>query len=186
MKCKDCGMESGEYLLCKDCYYKSKDGHIDKRKKKTKFKDSVIKGKLAETIVEEMFFAMDYRVFRFGMENTLPGFMNRYFPKKGEVAEQVRKMPDFIIVKDSQIAFIEVKYRTNGKFDFKKHYGQRQYPYKNAYFILVTPKHILIQKASELEKGKNFIYLINCKDFETDRETILEYITFCKKFFGNC
>lgn len=214
MVCKSCGKESGKYDLCKACYYDVEDGKIDKCKcgdfkdseynlcmncykkskqnnqetqKKSKISDSSIKGRLAEAIIEEMFLAMGYRVFRFGMENTVPGFGDRYLPRKGDVADEVRKMPDFIVVKDSQIAYIEVKYRTNGEFDFNSHYTKKGgYTYQNAYFILVTPKHIKIQKASELEKGEDFIFLNKCKDFETDKEIILQYIKFCEKFFGNC
>lgn len=184
-KCKCGNFKDSEYNLCKDCYKKSKqDQDIQK---KTKISDSSIKGRLAEAIVEEMFLAMGYRVFRFGMENTVPGFGDRYLPRKGDVADEVRKMPDFIVVKDSQIAYIEVKYRTSGEFDFKSHYTKKGgYPYQNAFFILVTPKHIKVQKASELEKGEEFIFLNKCKDFETDKEIILQYIEFCKKFFGNC
>jgi len=214
--CKSCGEESGKYDLCKSCYYDFEDGLIDKCKcgnfkdseydlckdcykkskqnnketqKKSKISDSSIKGRLAEAIVEEMFLAMGYRVFRFGMENTVPGFGDRYLPRKGDVADEVRKMPDFIVVKDSQVTYVEVKYRTKGEegFDFNSYYAKKRgYPYKNAYFILVTPKHIKVQKASELEKGEGFIFLNKCKEFETDKEIILQYIEFCKKFFGNC
>ncbi|MFP3950476.1 MAG: hypothetical protein ACLFUZ_05325 [Candidatus Micrarchaeia archaeon] len=211
-KCKFCGEECGTYELCRSCYYDAQDGEIDKCKcgkykdseyalcfdcykksnsgknyKKSKIHDSSIKGRLAEAIIEEMFISMGYDVFRFGMENTLPGFSNRFLPKKGEVANQVRKMPDFIVVKDSHVSFVEVKYRTNEEFDFKEQYSREGgYPYPNAYFILVSPKHIRIQKASELEKGKDFMWLGSCKDFETDKEIIKQYIEFCKKFFGNC
>ncbi|MBI4148923.1 hypothetical protein HY491_00600 [Candidatus Woesearchaeota archaeon] len=121
------------------------------------------------------------------MENTVPGFGHRYLPRKGEVANEVRKMPDFIVVKDSQIAYVEVKYRTSGEFDITKYYEEKGgYPYNNAYIILITPRAILIQKASLLKKGERFIYLNNCKDFETDKEIIIQYVGFCKKFFGNC
>lgn len=211
--CKSCGEESGKYDLCKSCHYDFEDGLIDKCKcrnykdseydlclncykkskqskesrKKSKISDSSIKGKLAEAIVEEMFLSMGYRVFRFGMENAVPGFGDRYLPRKGDVADEVRKMPDFIVVRDSQIAYIEVKYRTSGEFDINDYYKDKGgYPYNNAYIILITPRAILIQKASLLKKEKNFIYLKNCKDFETDKEIILQYIEFCKKFFGNC
>ena len=61
--------------------------------------DSSIKGRLAEAIIEEMFISWGYRVFRFGMENTIPGFEDRELPKKGGVADEVRKMPGFIVVK---------------------------------------------------------------------------------------
>lgn len=210
-ECKNCGEESSKYPLCLSCYYDYEDKKIDKCKcgnykdagyelcvecykkskskgsqKKTHISDSAIKGRLAESIVEEMFLAMGYRVFRFGMENTVPGFSDRVLPRKGVVASHVRKMPDFIIVKDTNIAYIEVKYRTCGEFDFKKYYTQKGgYPYPNAYFVLITPKYIKIQKASELEKGESFIYLGKCKDFETDKSIILKYRKLCMKFFGN-
>lgn len=184
-KCKCGGYKDSEYELCLDCYKKSKSGSGER--KKIKISDSSIKGRLAEAIVEEMFLALGYRVFRFGMENTVPGFSDRYLPKTGEVANQVRKMPDFIIVKDTLIAFIEVKYRTNGEFDFNEYYKSRgKYPYPNAYFVLITPKHIKVQKTEQLETGKDFVYLGSHEDFSADKEIILQYIEFCKKFFGNC
>lgn len=186
-KCKCGRYKSFEYDLCNECFKAQKRQNGDTSRKKKKISDSGIKGRLAEAIIEEMFLAMDYRVFRFGMENTVPGFSDRYLPKQGEVANQVRKMPDFIIVKDSQIAFIEVKYRTNGEFDFSDYYKTRgKYPYPNAYFVLVTPKHIKVQKAEHLEKGQDFVYLGSHPDFLSDKEIILQYIEFCKKFFGNC
>lgn len=213
-QCKYCGADSGNYELCKACYYDFEDGLIDKcacgnfkdaeydvcldcfkkqdkqeTRKKTKVSDSSIKGKIAEAIIEEMFISMGYRVFRFGMENTLPGFANRELPHQGEVANEIRKMPDFIVIspdkKNPKINYIEVKYRTSGEFNFNQRY-KGNYPYSNAYFILVSPKHIKIQKASELEKGEDFVYLNKCRDFETDKEIILQYIEFCKKFFANC
>lgn len=175
-KCKCGNFKEFEHELCKECY-----------KKYGRINDHSIKGRLAEAIIEEMFLAMDYRVFRFGMENTVPGFSERHLPKTGEVANEVRKMPDFIVVKDKHIAYLEVKYRTSGKFDLEKYYKKRGgYPYSSAYIVLVTPKHIKIQKASELEKGEGFIFLNKCKDFETDKKIILQYIKFCNKFFGNC
>lgn len=184
-KCACGNYKDSEYGVCIDCYKKTKNGSGER--KKIKISDSSIKGRLAEAIIEEMFLALGFRVFRFGMENTVPGFSDRYLPKSGEVANQVRKMPDFIIVKDTLIAFIEVKYRTNGEFDFNDYYKSRgKYPYPNAYFVLVTPKHIKVQKAEKLEAGIDFVYLGGHPDFAADKEIILQYIEFCKKFFGNC
>ena len=174
-------MEHKNYNKIRSDYPNQTNNHT----KSDDITDSSIKGRIAEAIIEEMFLSMGYQVFRFGMENTVPGFANRFLPKQGEIANQVRKMPDFIVVKNSKSEYIEVKYRTDGNFDFISHYG-KNYPYKNAYFILITPKHIKIQKASELEKGEDFIYLNNCKELETNKEIILKYIEFCKKFFGNC
>ena len=74
---------------------------------------------------------------------------------------------------------MEVKYRTNGEFDFSSYDKKGGYPYPNAYFILVTPKHIKIQKAEELQKGKDFVYLGSHPDFETDKQIIYKaYVTY--------
>ena len=85
-------------------------------------------------------------------------------------------MPDFVFVRDNQTHYIEVKYRTSGEFDFKEYYDSRGgYPYPEAYVVLVTPKHIKTQKAEKLQKGTNFVGFSQIKDFETDKETIIQY-----------
>jgi hypothetical protein len=204
MECKKCREESGESKFCKTCekeYDECKCGAYKKKKypiclfcqgtseklglSKKSSGENRIKGKLAEAIVENMFLDMDYRVFRFGMEHTVPGFTKN--KPTGETAEHVKKMPDFIIIKNSQTDFIEVKFRKNGEFDFKKEYDNRGgYPFKYTHFILITKKHILVQRADELEKGKKFTYLGRYTHLDTNREIILEYCKFCEKFFGNC
>ena len=149
--------------------------------------DSSIKGRIAEAIVEELFLSMDYKVFRYGMENAIPGFADRHLPKKGAIASKIRKMPDFVVVKDENTHFIEVKYRTSGEFDFIKYYENRGgYPFPEAYVVLVTPKYIKAQKAEKLEKGTGFVWLSQIKAFETDKEIIIKYTKFCQKFFANC
>ncbi len=211
-KCKFCGDQSGKYDLCYLCYLDYEEGVIDKckcgnfksieydvcrecykktgrkeRNVKININDSAIKGRIAEAIVEEMFISMGYEIFRFGMENTVPGFGSRTHPLKGKIAKEIRNMPDFVVVKDGTAWYIEVKYRTNGEFDFQKFEREKgPYNYSNAYFILVTPKHIKIQKVEHLRKGEPFIFLNDCKDFETNKAIIKQYIDFCKKFFGNC
>jgi hypothetical protein len=147
--------------------------------------DSSIKGRLAEAIVEEMFLNMGFQVFRYGMENSIPGFGSRVLPRTGEIADKIRKMPDFVIVKNEKTHFIEVKYRSSGEFDFNQEYKDG-YPYPGAYLVLVTPKYIKAQKAEKLQNGKSFIWLSQCKDFETDKDIILQYLEFVKKFFANC
>lgn len=154
---------------------------------------NLLKGRVAEAIVENLFEEVGYTVYRFGMESTLPGFMKRKNPKTGEVAQIVRKMPDFIIEKNSKTRFIEVKYLTGGEeaFDFKKACckGGEKYPYPNAYIVLVTPRIIKIQKASVLEEGgKKFMWLTHCKGLdltEDDKEVIGEYAQTCKDLFGH-
>ena len=55
--------------------------------------EGMIKGRIAEAIVEEMFLAMGYEVYRYGVESLVPNFLNRlsvyvfthaYFHSSGE------------------------------------------------------------------------------------------------------
>ena len=39
------------------------------------YRYGMIKGRIAETLVQELFLALGYSVFRYGMENTIPGIM---------------------------------------------------------------------------------------------------------------
>ena len=41
--------------------------------KSKKFGDNMIKGCIAEAIAEQMFICMGYKIYRFGVENTIPG-----------------------------------------------------------------------------------------------------------------
>ena len=180
-----CGNYKDSYYdLCKSCYQDQKNNSKNKLQNNRKINDNMIKGRIAETIIEELFKQMNYEVYRFGMENTIPGFGSRSLPKKGDIASFIRKMPDLVVVKDGKTFFIEVKYRSNGTFDFNN-YFKGNYPYPSAYIILVTPKHIKVQKASELEKGTDFVYLGSHPDFVTEKEIILAYIDFTKKFYNS-
>jgi hypothetical protein len=38
--------------------------------KESKFREGMIKGRIAETLVEELFLSLGFSVFRYGMENT--------------------------------------------------------------------------------------------------------------------
>src|SRR3990172_6725851 len=174
-KYKDAG-----YAQCRDCYNKlGKSG----RQKKRRVDTNMIKGRIAETIVEEMFLAMGFEVFAFGMEHTIPGFGNRYSPRSGLVASKIRRKRDFVVTRENETFFVEAKYRSNGEFDFQKHYGD-DYPYPEAYFVLISPKHIKIQEAEELTKGEPFVYLDRCPAFEVDRDVVVQFVELAKTIFG--
>jgi len=107
--------------LCFDCY-QNKDELIGTEKKSNKIeeqeskKDSswvhnLIKGRIAETIISELFLSLGFQVFKYGMENTIPGIMELLKGVKDDVAMEIKRMPDFVVYKDSRAHFIEVKFR---------------------------------------------------------------------------
>jgi hypothetical protein len=123
------------------------------------------------------------------MEHTVPGITELLKGVKSDVAYQIRKMPDFVIqhAKTKDVFFVEVKFRANGTFTFKD--LEKDYPYNNAYFIVVSKKHIKCLSVEEIRQGKEITpesrnYLGNRKEFELDKDVIIDFCDFAISFFA--
>ncbi len=185
--------------LCFSCYKKedkveeSLPDEIASENKGLSEKDknyryNMIKGRIAETLIQELFLSLGYNVFRYGMENTIPGIMELLKGVKSEVATEIRRMPDFVIQnpKTNEVFFIEVKFRKSGEFRLKD--LPKDYPYGNAYIILVSKKHIKCISVKELDEGKEITttsknYLGSRKEFELDKQVIVDFCSFAVQFF---
>jgi len=158
------------------------------------YNEAMIKGRIAEAIVEQLFLSSGYNVFRYGMENTIPGVMELLKGVQGDVVEDIRSMPDFVIQNKNnpnKVYFIEVKFRANGNFnryDLDKNHPN--YPYKNAYIVLVSKQHIKCVKVEELYKNIEITqnsenYLGDRTEFDLDKGKIIKFCKFASKFFEN-
>jgi len=150
----------------------------------------MIKGRIAETLIQELFLSLDYNVFRFGMENTIPGIMELLKGVRSDVAQDIRRMPDFVIQnrRTKDVHFVEVKFRASGEFSIND--LPEDYPYTNAYIILVSKKHIKCLTFQELAEGEAITptsrnYLGSRKEFDLDRDVIVDFCNFALKFFEN-
>src|SRR5690606_40834106 len=78
-----------------------------------RYRYNMIKGRIAETLIQELFLSLNYNVFRFGMENTIPGIMELLKGVRSDVAHEIRRMPDFVIQdpRTKSVYFLEVKFR---------------------------------------------------------------------------
>jgi len=148
----------------------------------------MIKGRIAESLIEELFLALGYSVFRYGMENTVPGIMELLKGVKSDVASNIRRMPDFVVQHPHKkdVFFVEVKFRANEEFSMKD--LPKDYPFENCYFIIVSKKHIKCINYEELKNGKEITpktknYLGSRKEFELDKGVIIEFCKFAVKFF---
>lgn len=98
-------------------------------------------------------------------------------------------MPDFVIQsKTKEVFFIEVKFRASGEFKAKD--LPTDYPYTNAYIILVSKRHIKCITVMELLEGKEITpesrnYLGSRKEFDLDKDVIINFCNFAIKFFEN-
>lgn len=154
------------------------------------YRYGMIKGRIAETLIQELFLSLGYNVFRYGMENTIPGIMELLKGVRSDVAQEIRRMPDFVIQepKKKAVYFIEVKFRASGEFKLKD--LPKNYPYENAFIILVSKKHIKCITVNELNEGKEISptsknYLGSRKEFDLEKEVIIDFCDFAVKFFDN-
>lgn len=204
-KCIDCGAYAKfEGGLCTACFVKK--NRTDKKQqeefddfdfapaglsdRERNYRYGMIKGRIAETLIQELFLSLGYNVFRYGMENTIPGIMELLRGVRSDVAQEIRRMPDFVMQnpKTKDVYFIEVKFRASGEFRFEN--LPKNYPYENAYFILVSKKHIKCITYRELQEGKEITptshnYLGYRKEFDLDKEVIIDFCNFAIQFFEN-
>lgn len=205
--CTNCGsFTKYDGGLCTKCYNEKKAGSlhvalgVEKSKdseskeglssKEHNFRYNMIKGRIAETLIQELFLSLKFNVFRYGMENTIPGIMDLLKGVKSEVAEEIKRMPDFVIQNPTtnEVHFVEVKFRANETF--KRDDLPESYAWQNAFIIIVSKKHIKCISFKELEEGKEISptshnYLGNRKEFELDKKVIIEFCEFAVKFFEN-
>ena len=196
--CTNCGSYTKfDGGLCTDCYYDKKDNNLKgvietngMNDKEQNYRYNMIKGRIAETLIQELFLTLKYNVFRYGMENTIPGIMELLKGVKSEVAEEIKRMPDFVIQnpKTNEVFFIEVKFRASEKFSFKD--LPKNYAWENAYIIIVSKKHIKCITYHELQAGEEITptsrnYLGSMKEFGLDKDVIIQFCEFAVKFFEN-
>ena len=150
----------------------------------------MIKGRIAETLIQELFLSLKFNVFRYGMENTIPGIMELLKGVRSEVATDIKHMPDFVVQdnRTTAVYFIEVKFRAAETFKYSD--LPKNYPYSNAYIIVVSKKHIKCLSVEELKEGKEITptcknYLGKRKEFDLDKEVIIDFCEFAVKFFEN-
>lgn len=190
-KCIQCGsFTKYENGLCYDCY-QEKNGSKEltgMSEKESNYRFNMIKGRIAETLIQELFLSLGYNVFRYGMENTIPAIMTLLKGVKTDVANEIKSMPDFVIQnpRNNEVYFVEVKFRASGTLTRKD--IPKDYAWGNAYFILVSKKHIKCITFEELERGEEITatsrnYLGSRKEFDLDKDTIVEFCDFALLFF---
>ncbi len=59
----------------------------------TPFPLNAIKGRVAETIIQELFLAHDFNVFHYGMERSIPGIAELTRKTSGPVRDHIRTLP---------------------------------------------------------------------------------------------
>jgi Holliday junction resolvase-like predicted endonuclease len=81
------------------------------------YSESMLKGRMAESMVEELLKKSGNTVYRFGYEAIMQNLtqIKKNFDAHSDVGERIRAIPDFIVIDVSgNPVFVEVKFRWNG------------------------------------------------------------------------
>ncbi|HYC28825.1 MAG TPA: hypothetical protein VEB42_08415 [Chitinophagaceae bacterium] len=159
-------------------------------KREWNFRYKMIKGKLAETLVEQLFLSHKYNVFRYGMEYMLPGISASLKNMQPALAERSGSMPDFVVRHRlySETYFVEVKFRADGCFSCRE--LDKNYSHEDALVIVVSKDSIKCLSVRELKEGQEITedscnYLADRPEFDLRKDVVVDFCDFAKTFFEN-
>jgi len=149
--------------------------------------ENLIKGRVAETIVEHLFSSSGYEAHMFGWEHTLPAIVGQLVDvsKNTSTGNMIRCMPDFIMreKEGNRVFFVEAKFSKNGTF---RKMGSK-YPYKDAYIVVVSTDSIKCATVSELPitADDDYQHIYNHKDFKDkiSKENVERCLEIARKFY---
>lgn len=155
------------------------------RKFENGWSSSILKGRIAETIVEEMLVKSEYKVYRFGYEGLLQNLAQVDRMKNSSVSDKIRSMPDFVVIdKDGNASFVEVKFSKSGVVGNKWKNRVKDY-WGDGRLILVTLKkpYFWISRIEEY-LNKNELYKLHEDKFiKVDKKLVDKYSFFVEKYF---
>jgi hypothetical protein len=155
----------------------------------TPFHLNTLKGRLAELLVQDLFVNNGYNVFNYGLVRIQP-FLSREIRNDNHTTSRaLRFMPDFVVqnAKSGELFYMEVKFRANGCFRFDEKF--KDYPYKNAWFVIVSPHKIQCMHYKRLITGheitdETHYRLSSVRSFQLTKESIKEYEGYAQQMFA--
>ena len=136
----------------------------------------MLKGRIAEAIVEEMFKEAGYMVYRFGYEAIIQNLSNIPTPlKKTPAGRKILSMPDFIIIKDMAPDFLEVKYRAGDPRPEDSEYLRESWPEAKILFVCKKEPHFRIARVIDFVDHNYLFPLEQDKYSEITPELIKKY-----------
>ena len=152
------------------------------------FNLNTLKGRLAEHLVQDLFINSGYNVFNYGLERIHPLLSKQLRNDNHPTSKLLRHMPDFVVqsTEDGSLFYLEVKFRASGEFGFEDHFTD--YPFKNAWFVIVSPSKIQCMHYKRLSKGyfikpSTNYSLSKVKSFHISSVLLSEYEQFAAELF---
>lgn len=119
----------------------------------SKFNINSLKGRIAENLIQDLFINSGYNIFNYGLERIHPTLSKTLRNNNFKTGKALRFMPDFVVqsAQSGDLFYLEVKFRASGEFAFDETY--KDYPYKNAWFVIVSPAKIQCMHYKRLSQG---------------------------------
>ena len=153
------------------------------------YSQNIIKARVAETIIQELFIQNRYNVFNYGMERSMPTLIGKIYHDKSEVSTAIRSMPDFVVqhIDSGELLYVEVKFRASGYFGIEE--LLENFPYENAHFVIVSKNAIKCISFKELKEGKTITkedsrHISNYNYFKLSEASIQRFMEYVNNFFG--
>lgn len=153
--------------------------------------ESMLKGRMAESLVEELLRQSGNKVYRFGYEAILQNLTQIESNLEGhnEVTERIRAIPDFLIIdKEGKPVFIEVKFRWHPEWhenDLSKLERISKFWQAKIIFVNCSQKpYFMISEPPYIDEAKKLlaISLEEARDFNIKREVIEEFEKLVEKY----
>ena len=162
---------------------------MDQISSMSNFNLNSLKGRMAENIIQDLFQQSNYNVFNFGLERLHPALSKMISTNHQKTGKSLRFMPDFVVQSNvnGDLFYLEVKFRASGCFSVEELYPD--YPYQNAWFVIVSPDKIQAMHYKRLKAGHAITpdtkySLLKVKSFHISPELLAEYESYCRDLFA--
>jgi hypothetical protein len=153
--------------------------------------ENVIKGRIAESLIEELLRSLGNNVYRFGYESILQNLVQHdsRFDRYSKNARQITTIPDFVVVNsDGSNFFLEVKFRSVPEWLLRDKRLKQSKEYWQSKLILVTIEKPYFRVVdTQLLTGNQCAFepLEADKDFHVTREALEIFEPLVERFLVN-
>lgn len=160
--------------------------------------ENVTKGRIAETLVNELLRKAGFHVYRFGYESVLQNLTQvegSILKGDTDITRQIRSIPDFLCVKEGKPIFVEVKFKSRWLSELNKNFEEdrdiikqlnRINQFWKATVIFVTTEEpyfrVLYPPYYDNDGKLIFKSLIEDKSFSITSEMLLEFNILVEKY----
>jgi len=153
--------------------------------------ENILKGRIAESLIEELLKQCGNKVYRFGYEAVLQNLtqLEKVFDRESEVGQRIKSIPDFIVInKEGKPFFVEAKFRTDF-IVYSKDIKRIELVEKfwKAKIIIVTPEkpYFRISSSPYLSKEQkwNWIPLEEDKDLNITPDILNQFNELVEKYY---